>query len=211
VNQVIQKPLAQSVILHLSLVFIVLILNLLTNFKFKKKIEFEVYVQPAVSSAVLNPKIIDQPTPSTMATTRKVFGVNKKAITAEGETNVEIKSGNTVAKENDNLIMDPSDADALPIPTDEYLVKSMPAVIKEYRAQYPAEAKQKEIEGAVILDLLIDTAGKVRDIKLIKGVGFGMDEAAIEALKQFEFRPAIAADGPVSVRIRYTYRFSLTE
>ncbi len=210
-NSLMHKPLAQSVILHLSILLILLVLNLVSKVKFTKKIEFEVYKQPVVSSAVLNPKILDEPTPTTMATTRKVFGINKKSLTAESTDAADVKVGNTVAKENDNLIMDPSDADSLPIPTDEYLVKSMPVVVKEFRAQYPPEAKQKEIEGAVILELLIDSTGKVRDINLIKGMGYGMDEAAINALKQFEFRPAVGPDGPVAVRIRYTYRFSLTE
>lgn len=84
-----------------------------------------------------------------------------------------------------------------------------PKVAKEYKAVYPDEAKKAGIDGAVVLDILIDSKGKVRDVKMVTGPGHGLNESAIEALKQFEFSPAQKGSTSVAVKIRYTYRFKL--
>jgi protein TonB len=114
-----------------------------------------------------------------------------------------------VAKEMDNLKLDANDADSIPIPTDDYLVTSMPVLTSEIRISYPPQAKQASIEGPVVMDLIIDDQGKVRQVSLVRGPGYGLDEAAIEAIQKFQFRPAQIADKSVAVKIRYTYRFIL--
>ncbi|MEK2646997.1 energy transducer TonB [Bdellovibrio sp. BCCA] len=88
-------------------------------------------------------------------------------------------------------------------------VTRFPKVAKEVKATYPAEAKKAGVDGAVVLDVLIDRSGKVRDVNVISGPGFGLNESAIEALKQFEFQPAQKGSESVAVKIRYTYRFKL--
>ncbi|WP_374029333.1 energy transducer TonB [Bdellovibrio bacteriovorus] len=77
------------------------------------------------------------------------------------------------------------------------------------KASYPEEAKKAGIDGPVILEVLIDSRGKVKDVQLVSGPGHGLNESAISALKQFEFLPAQKGADPVSVKIRYTYRFKL--
>ena len=114
-----------------------------------------------------------------------------------------------MAKEQDNLKLDPNDLDSLPIPADDFLVSSMPQLMSEIRIQYPDEAKKAGIEGPVVMDLLIDAQGSVRQVSLIKGPGFGLNEAALAAIKDFKFRPAKIKDQAVAVKIRYTYRFVL--
>lgn len=88
-------------------------------------------------------------------------------------------------------------------------VSQLPKVIKEVKATYPAEAKAAQVAGAVIMDIVIDREGKVREVTLIKGPGHGLDESAAEALKGFQFAPAYKEEKPVAVKIRYTYRFKL--
>jgi protein TonB len=97
----------------------------------------------------------------------------------------------------------------LPSPADEFLVTSMPVLVSEVRIPYPEEAKKAGIEGPVVMDLLIDEQGKVRQVSLIKGPGFGLNDAALAAIKSFLFRPARIKDQSVAVKIRYTYRFVL--
>ena len=77
------------------------------------------------------------------------------------------------------------------------------------KASYPEEAKKARVDGPVNLEVLIDRKGVVREVKVLSGPGFGLNESAIEALKQFEFQPARRGDEPVAVKIRYTYRFKL--
>lgn len=84
-----------------------------------------------------------------------------------------------------------------------------PKVMKEIKARYTDEARAKGIEGLVVCDLIIGDNGKIRSVTLVQGLGAGLDEAALEALKSFEFSPAKIGDRTVAVKIRYKYRFQL--
>lgn len=84
-----------------------------------------------------------------------------------------------------------------------------PKVMKEIKARYTDEARAKGIEGLVVCDLIIGDNGKIRSVTLVQGLGAGLDEAALEALKSFEFSPAKIGDRAVAVKIRYKYRFQL--
>ncbi len=143
---------------------------------------------------------------------RRVFGVNRNALTVESssDSSVEVKKGNTLAKENDSLALNDDDPDLVGVePVEEFLVTELPKVEKDFRVPYPAEAKSKGIAGAVTFDLLIDASGQVRDVKLISGPGSPLDEAAQEGVRKIKFRPARVGNQNVAVRIRYVYRFVL--
>lgn len=88
-------------------------------------------------------------------------------------------------------------------------VTRLPKVLKEVKAIYPASAKQAQVAGAVVLDIVIDREGKVVAVHLVNGPGHGLNESAAEALRQFQFSPAYKEDKSVAVKIRYTYRFKL--
>ncbi|HMY59708.1 MAG TPA: energy transducer TonB, partial [Pseudomonadota bacterium] len=49
---------------------------------------------------------------------------------------------------------------------------------------YPEEARAKGIEGNVILRVSVTESGKVHDVKVIKGLGYGLDEAAVAAIRK---------------------------
>lgn len=84
-----------------------------------------------------------------------------------------------------------------------------PKVTKEVKAKYTEEARQKGLEGSVVCDLVIGDNGRIRSVTLVQGLGSGLDEAALDALKSFEFSPAKIGDKFVAVKIRYKYRFQL--
>lgn len=209
------SSLSLSILFHVVVVagYAIMRLNL-GSFGFSKKIQIEViqYPQAAPAQLKLQPtqpkseevKPVEPPV-------KKVFGVSRKAMTTNvsDQNTAEIKQGNTVAKENDNLKLDKDDPDSIPIPADDYLVTSQVALLKDVRIPYPPEAKKNNIEGPVVMDLLIDQFGKVRSVVLVRGPGAGLNEAAVEAAKSFEFRPAKVGDQAVAVKIRYTYRFVL--
>ncbi len=138
---------------------------------------------------------------------REVFGISPKAVSSEqGE---EVKAGNTVAKAPDQEILKPGDPDALPVPSEEYLVTSMPELKSEVRVPYPPGARKRGIQGAVVMNLLIDDSGRVREVSLIEGPHPELNAAAMEAAKGFRFSAAMIQKKPVAVRIRYVYRFVL--
>lgn len=209
----LKSPLSLSLIGHLIFIFIIGLLTLKPK-TIKTKVNIEVFENPKVAPKTLNlepPKQDKVKPPPPPPETKQVFGVSRKAITSNDTTGAaaEVKLGNTVAKEQDNLKLDPNDADSLPIPADDYLVSSMPQLLSEVRIPYPEEAKKAGIEGPVVMELLIDAQGQVRQVSLVKGPGFGLNEAALSAIKNFKFRPAKMQDQAVAVKIKYTYRFIL--
>ena len=142
---------------------------------------------------------------------RKVYGVTKKAITSTNENAIQTKLGNTISKELDQDKLNKGDEESLPIPEEDYLVTNMPRVVSEFRAPYPQAAKDKGIEGKVILEILIDQKGEVRKVTFISGPGYGLNEAAMESIKKFKFSPAKIGDQNVAVVIRYGINFVLED
>jgi TonB family protein len=62
---------------------------------------------------------------------------------------------------------------------------------------YTAEARKLGIEGEVLVQVVFPTAGPVRVIRVIKGLGHGLDEAAVRAAEQIRFKPALQDGKPV--------------
>ncbi len=73
---------------------------------------------------------------------------------------------------------------------------------------YPAEAKKAGIEGTVILGATIDGEGKVTDVKVLESIP-GLDQAAVEALRQWVYAPVWLNDQPVIYTFTVAVKFSL--
>ncbi len=86
---------------------------------------------------------------------------------------------------------------------------SEPSVLGEVKVEYPPEAKLNDIDGVVRLRVTTDERGAVTSVVVISGPGYGLDEAAREALKRFRFKPATKAGEPVGYTFTYSYRFEL--
>ena len=208
------SPWRVSLLLHGAVAGLAIVsMALLTGGKTSESSKIEVTIlAPTVSpSAAPLPvqKIQSSPAPVPPAKPAKqVFGVSRSALTSS-ESGVTVKAGNTLAKQADNETLKPIDADSIPVPRDEYLITRMPKIRRETRIAYPKEARAAEVQGNVVVELLIDSLGKVRNVKLISGPGYGLNEAAVAALQSFEFEPAEIASEKVAVQIRYTYKFVL--
>jgi TonB family protein len=81
-------------------------------------------------------------------------------------------------------------------------------LVKKVEPEYPQEARDKRIQGAVILQVEISEAGDVKDARLISGHPL-LAEAAIEALKQWKYKPYLLNGEPVQVETRATVDFKL--
>ncbi|HYM59810.1 MAG TPA: energy transducer TonB [Thermoanaerobaculia bacterium] len=84
-----------------------------------------------------------------------------------------------------------------------------PQVVRRVDPAYPAEARTSGVTGIVILQILIDKTGVVRQVLPLKELGHGLDEAATDAVKQWRFRPVTLNDKPVDVVSNLTVRFIL--
>lgn len=84
-----------------------------------------------------------------------------------------------------------------------------PVVINRVEPIYPAEARANRIAGIVVVETVIDRNGKVRDVTVLKPLPYGLDQAAVDAVKQWTFRPGTMDGRPVDVIFNLTVDFRL--
>ena len=84
-----------------------------------------------------------------------------------------------------------------------------PKVKKYVKAEYPALAKQAEIEGIVTLQVTINERGRVMDARVIRSDAEILNQAALDAIKQWEFEPAEQSGNPVKATITIPLQFTL--
>ena len=142
-----------------------------------------------------------------------VFGVDVASTSASGNGPA-VQTGNTLQGPRG----DPKGAKgpvkalrgAPPVPVDE--VSKMPMPLGRCEARYTDEARAAGIEGTVELELVVDVDGSTREVKVRRGLGHGLDQAAIAALKRCRFRPGTRGSEPVAVRIAvFKIRFFLEQ
>jgi len=83
-----------------------------------------------------------------------------------------------------------------------------PRKIKDVKPEYPDIARAAQVQGIVILEIAIDGQGKVSDSRVLRGVAL-LDQAAIDAVSQWEFEPTFLNGAPVPVIVTVTVNFSL--
>jgi len=62
---------------------------------------------------------------------------------------------------------------------------------------YTDEARRLHIEGEVLLEVVLESGGKIRVVRVVRGLGHGLDEAAVRAAEQIRFKPALRDGQPV--------------
>jgi TonB family protein len=76
-------------------------------------------------------------------------------------------------------------------------VATLPAeIVSKPAPVYTEEAKTLRIEGEVWLEVLFESSGKVQVVRVVRGLGHGLDEAAIQAAQQIRFKPALRDGQP---------------
>jgi protein TonB len=75
--------------------------------------------------------------------------------------------------------------------------------------QYPDAARADGIEGDVLLEIVVGVSGAVESARIVRGVGHGLDEAALRSVHKFRFAPAIRGSRPVRVRMDWSVQFRL--
>jgi TonB family protein len=66
---------------------------------------------------------------------------------------------------------------------------SAPTVVFKVDPEYSEQARKAKYQGTVVLNLVVQRDGSVRDIKILRPLGLGLDEKAIEAVQQWRFKP----------------------
>jgi protein TonB len=86
---------------------------------------------------------------------------------------------------------------------------SAPHAVSTPDPEYTEEARNAKTQGTCTLWLIVDTTGHPRDIRVVRGLGFGLDTKAMEAVKQWRFDPALKEGKPVNVQISVEVDFRL--
>jgi TonB family protein len=87
-----------------------------------------------------------------------------------------------------------------------------PRLVSKVDPEYSEQARRLALRGTVLLRTVIDENGMPTQIGVIRGLGSGLDEKAIECVKQWRFRPAVKKDGhPTPVDVSLEVNFGLPQ
>lgn len=163
--------------------------------------------QPAAETDV---EVQSSPIPAaaTDTTARPKFGVTMESTSQAGRTSAPVG--------NSGRPTDEGPAGAGPVKplaaVAAHEVTQMPLPQGRCAGKYTDAARAAALEGVVILDLVVDETGRAREITVVQGLGHGLTEAAIAALRACRFTPGERDGTPVPVRVRgFKIRFQLQE
>jgi protein TonB len=86
---------------------------------------------------------------------------------------------------------------------------SAPKLIYQVEPEFSEEARKAKFMGIVLVNLVVDAKGNPQNVHVLRGVGMGLDEKAIEAVRQYRFNPAIEGGKPVPVEVNIEVNFQI--
>jgi TonB family protein len=91
------------------------------------------------------------------------------------------------------------------------VVDGITAPVATYRVQpeYSEQARRAKWSGAVSISIIVDTQGRPTNLRVIKALGMGLDEMALEAVQKWKFKPGIKDGKPVPVQAMIEVDFRL--
>jgi TonB family protein len=86
---------------------------------------------------------------------------------------------------------------------------SAPIPIYKPEPAYSEEARKAKYQGTVVLWIVVDVQGNVTDARVVRPLGLGLDEKAVETVRTWKFKPAMRNMVPVPVRVIVEVTFRL--
>jgi protein TonB len=86
---------------------------------------------------------------------------------------------------------------------------SAPIVLFAPEPQFSEEARKARLSGNVLVYLQVDTNGKPMKVRVLRGIGMGLDEKAVEAVSHYKFKPAMENGHPVAVEMQVEVNFEI--
>jgi protein TonB len=84
-----------------------------------------------------------------------------------------------------------------------------PTLIYKVEAEFSEEARKAKVSGNVVVGLVVDEKGNATHVHVVRGLGMGLDEKAVEAVRQFRFKPALENGKPVKVEVNVEVNFQI--
>ncbi len=104
----------------------------------------------------------------------------------------------------------PSDADVTPEPSPSGMREAIPLYRDNPPPRYPRIARRRGYEGTVVLEVLVNTEGKVADYRIIQSCGHSvLDRAAMNSIRNWLFEPGMRGDKKVEMWVKVPIRFEL--
>jgi protein TonB len=113
-----------------------------------------------------------------------------------------------VATGDGELQVAPPSEEELPKFGEYVYVEELPEAITKVPPIYPDMAREANVDGTVLVQALVGKDGKVKDTKVVKSIPM-LDEAAVKAVVQWVFKPALSNNKPVAVWVAVPVRFTL--
>jgi len=86
---------------------------------------------------------------------------------------------------------------------------SAPVPIFTPEAEFSDEARRAKYQGICVISVIVDAHGNPQDPRVVRTLGMGLDEKALEAVRKYKFRPAMKGSMAVPVRINVEVNFRL--
>lgn len=86
---------------------------------------------------------------------------------------------------------------------------SAPTILHKVEPEYSEEARKAKFQGTVLIFIVVDELGNPRDLKVIRPLGLGLDQKALEAVQQWKFNPGKKDGRPVAVQATIEVNFRL--
>ena len=129
--------------------------------------------------------------------------LNGEPVEVETTVNVNFSIPNCVVTPND------SEGADVELPKKIKGPVTPPVMLYAPEPNFPPEARAARISGNVSVQFLIDEQGHPAHMQVVHGLGHGLDEKAVEAVKLYRFKPATADGKPVVVKMRIDVAFHL--
>jgi protein TonB len=84
-----------------------------------------------------------------------------------------------------------------------------PALLREVRPDYTEEARQRGVEGDVLMEIVVRRDGTVGEVRVLQGLGHGLESRAVQAVRQWRFEPARRHGQPVDVLVEVAMEFKI--
>ena len=86
-----------------------------------------------------------------------------------------------------------------------------PVMLHAPTPEYSEEARERRVNGTVLVYLEVDTNGNPMHVRVLRGVGWGLDEEAIQAVRKYRFKPATRNGVPVAVAMNVVVNFAIKD
>lgn len=135
--------------------------------------------------------------PPTQPPAPKQFGLQKEELAEK--TDMAVATGNTVNKKADSIVA--------PAPPALPVAINQPALRGAINAEFPAKAREREQSGTVVLQVTIDTLGRVTKAEIKKSAGTDFDRSATKAVYGAMFTPPLVGGRHISGTFAMTIEF----